>query len=257
MKTYEGPVSDHFDGTRFFDPDGCRRNHWPRCCAGIRHRRKRATGRIGSECAQRYAPPRVSGDKVRLSFVGHVTWLIQTADLNISSILCGRCGPRRFPLRAAPAQRSRHRLRRAAQDRCRAGVATAITTISTSRRYQNCRQSFRARDHATRQRRHHARYGCCDQSRRVRWQDRVELGNGITAQRTRHWSARGLLTNRNKALWASFVFGDAAANSTSSAIQAMAKASISVAVGEKHGPLRLQYCRIGAYDPRWFMKTST
>jgi hypothetical protein len=22
MKTYAGPVSDHFDGTRFFDPDG-------------------------------------------------------------------------------------------------------------------------------------------------------------------------------------------------------------------------------------------
>jgi hypothetical protein len=22
MKTYEGPVSDHFDGTRFFDPAG-------------------------------------------------------------------------------------------------------------------------------------------------------------------------------------------------------------------------------------------
>ena len=22
MRNYEGPVSDHFDGTRFFDPDG-------------------------------------------------------------------------------------------------------------------------------------------------------------------------------------------------------------------------------------------
>ena len=22
MKTYSGPVSDHFDGTHFFDPDG-------------------------------------------------------------------------------------------------------------------------------------------------------------------------------------------------------------------------------------------
>ena len=22
MKTYDGPVSDHFDGTHFFDPDG-------------------------------------------------------------------------------------------------------------------------------------------------------------------------------------------------------------------------------------------
>ena len=28
-------------------------------------------------------PPRVDGDRVRLSFVGHVSWLIQTAGLNI------------------------------------------------------------------------------------------------------------------------------------------------------------------------------
>ena len=38
------------------------------------------------------------------------------------------------------------------------------------------------------------------------WQDRVELGNGVavTLVPTRHWSARGLF-DRNKALWASFV----------------------------------------------------
>jgi len=62
------------------------------------------------------------------------------------------------------------------------------------------------------------------------WHDRVELGNGIavTLVPTRHWSARGLF-DRNKALWASFVLETPAGKSTSSAIPAMATAGISVA----------------------------
>src|SRR6202451_229141 len=85
MKTYAGPVSDHFDGTHFFDPDGSppeslrevlrwqfgggrQRHAWP----------EQAPGPYADT-----PPPRVSGDKVRFSFVGHASWLIQTAGLNI------------------------------------------------------------------------------------------------------------------------------------------------------------------------------
>ena len=85
MKTYDGPVSDHFDGTRFFDPDGVP----PRSLAEVLRwqfgtDRQRASWPDWVPNAHNdKPPPRVSGDKVRLSFVGHVTWLIQTADLNI------------------------------------------------------------------------------------------------------------------------------------------------------------------------------
>src|SRR6202453_690933 len=85
MKTDAGPVSDHSDGTHFFDPDGS-----PPKSLGDVLRWQFGSGR------QRQAwpewvpsphavppPPRVSGDKVRLSFVGHASWLIQTAGLNI------------------------------------------------------------------------------------------------------------------------------------------------------------------------------
>jgi glyoxylase-like metal-dependent hydrolase (beta-lactamase superfamily II) len=85
MKTKNGLASDHFDGTHFFDPEGAP----PKSLREVL-RWQFGTGR------QRHAwpewapspyadtpPPRVSGDKVRLSFVGHASWLIQTSDLNI------------------------------------------------------------------------------------------------------------------------------------------------------------------------------
>src|SRR5215467_3585908 len=85
MKTYSGPISDHFDGERFFDPDGVP----PKPMTSILRwqfgsDRKRATWPDWAPSPYADTPPaRVDGDKVRLSFVGHVSWLIQTAGLNI------------------------------------------------------------------------------------------------------------------------------------------------------------------------------
>ena len=79
MRDYHGPVSDHFDGTRFFDPDGVP----PKSLGEVLRwqfgtDRKRASWPDWVPNAHSDTPPpRVSGDKVRLSFVGHVTWLIQ------------------------------------------------------------------------------------------------------------------------------------------------------------------------------------
>ena len=76
------------------------------------------------------------------------------------------------------------------------------------------------------------------------WRDRVELGNGIavTLMPTQHWSARGLL-DRNKALWASFVLETPAGKSTSSAIPAMARASISAVWPKTTARCGWRFCR--------------
>jgi len=84
MKNYAGPVSDHFDGERFFDPDGVPPKslgdllRWPvrpgSAAAGV--------ARMGASPHADTPPARFAGDKVRLSFVGHASWLIQTAGLN-------------------------------------------------------------------------------------------------------------------------------------------------------------------------------
>src|SRR5215468_987078 len=85
MKTYSGPVSDHFDGLHFHDPDGSP----PKTLAQMLRwqfgqRRQRAAWPDWAPSP--YAdtpPPRVEGGKVRFSFIGHASWLIQTAGLNI------------------------------------------------------------------------------------------------------------------------------------------------------------------------------
>jgi hypothetical protein len=85
MRTYDGPVSDHFDGMRFFDPDGVP----PKSLADVlrwqfgRGRQRQAWPEWAPSPHADVPPARVGGDKVRLSFVGHASWLIQTSGLNI------------------------------------------------------------------------------------------------------------------------------------------------------------------------------
>src|SRR4051794_25953620 len=84
-KTYSGPPSDHFDGTRFFDPDGVP----PKSLGDLLRRQfgspRRARPWPAWVPSPRADPPpaRVDGGKVRLSFVGLASWLIQTAGQTI------------------------------------------------------------------------------------------------------------------------------------------------------------------------------
>jgi hypothetical protein len=81
---HSGPVTDHFDGVRFFNPDGAapkgfsdllkwkfggNQASWPRS--------------VRSPFAPARPEPRVEGDRLRITMVGHATMLIQTAGLNI------------------------------------------------------------------------------------------------------------------------------------------------------------------------------
>lgn len=87
------------------------------------------------------------------------------------------------------------------------------------------------------------------------WHDRVELGNGIavTLVPTRHWSARGLF-DRNRALWASFVMETPAGKIYIVCDSGYGEGKHFRRVAEAHGPLRLAILPIGAYEPRWFMR---
>src|SRR5689334_13223675 len=80
---YDGPVSDHFDGTRFFDVHGAQPNSLAELV------RWRLTGTRSEWPAWQpspYAdrpPQRVTGTSWRISFVGHASMLVQTAELNL------------------------------------------------------------------------------------------------------------------------------------------------------------------------------
>src|SRR3954451_18367349 len=85
MTSADRPVSDHFDGTHFFDPDGAP----PKKLAEVLRwqfggdRQRHKWPEWAPSPYNDTPPPRVTGERVRFSFVGHASWLIQTAGQNI------------------------------------------------------------------------------------------------------------------------------------------------------------------------------
>ena len=132
---YSGPVSDHFDGRRFFNP-GRReaprldpRRFFNRWVSG-----ERAVWPDSAPVRQTVPPPGVTGDEMRVTWIGHATVLVQVEGLNILTDPI-------WSERASPSPSSAHPEsgRPACVSRiCRASTswssATTITTIWTWRR---------------------------------------------------------------------------------------------------------------------------
>ena len=258
MKTYDGPVSDHFDGLHFFDPDGSP----PKSLAEVLRwqlagRGERATWPdwVKNEHADT-PPPRVDGNKVRLSFVGHASWLIQTAGLNIlvDPVWSMRASPFSW---AGP---KRHNdpgiafdalpkidivlVSHGHYDHLDVATLSRLAKTFAPRVITPLGNDITMRD-----------ADAAIKAEAFDWKDRVELGNGVavTLVPTRHWSARGLF-DRNKALWASFVLETPVGKLYIVCDSGYGDGGHFRRVAEAHGPLRLAILPIGAYEPRWFMR---
>jgi L-ascorbate metabolism protein UlaG (beta-lactamase superfamily) len=255
---YHGPVSDHFDGERFFDPDGAppksRRDllRW--------HRLRRATrAKWPSWAPSPYndrPPPRVEGAICRLSYVGHASFLIQTGGRNIllDPVWSKRASPFRFigPKRVNDP-----------------GIAFAdlppIDTVLVSHgHYDHLDVATLSRLAAAHRPRFMTPLGNDTIMRNhdpaiaaegYDWGQRVDLGAGlaVTPVATRHWSARNL-SDRNMALWASFVIETPAGRIYFVGDSGYGDGRHFGNARERHGPFRLAVLPIGAYEPRWFMR---
>ena len=75
----------------------------------------------------------------------------------------------------------------------------------------------------------------------------------MTLVPTRHWSARNL-SDRNMALWASFVIETPGGRIYFVGDSGYGDGRHFRDARERHGPFRLAILPIGAYEPRWFMR---
>jgi L-ascorbate metabolism protein UlaG (beta-lactamase superfamily) len=258
MKTYAGPVSDHFDGLRFFDPDGAP----PKTLGEVLRwqfggDRQRAVWPewVPSPHAD-IPPPRVDGDKVRLSFVGHASWLIQTSGLNIlvDPVWSARASPFTW---AGPKRHNDPGIAFDALPKIDVALVSHgpydhldVATLSKlTARFSPRVITPLGNDIAMRGADEAIKAEAFD------WHDRVELGNhvAVTLVPTRHWSARGMF-DRNKSLWASFVLETPAGKLYIVCDSGYGDGKHFRRVAEAHGPLRLAILPIGAYEPRWFMR---
>ncbi|MBP0112725.1 MULTISPECIES: MBL fold metallo-hydrolase [Bradyrhizobium] len=258
MKTYDGPASDHFNGLHFFDPDGAP----PKSLREVLRwqfdgGRQRAKWPDWAPSAHADTPPeRVDGDKVRLSFVGHASWLIQAGGLNIliDPVWSMRVSPVAWagPKRHNDPGIAFEKLPKIDVVLVSHGHYDHLDIATLSRLTKNFAPrvvtplgndvTMRSADPTIK-------------AEAFDWHDRVELGEGVAVHLvpTRHWTARGLF-DRNKALWASFVLETPAGKIYVVCDSGYGDGRHFRRVAEKHGKLRLAILPIGAYEPRWFMR---
>jgi L-ascorbate metabolism protein UlaG (beta-lactamase superfamily) len=257
---YDGPVSDHFDGARFFDPEGAAPRGGAdllRWMIGSRWRGTRAKWPAWAPSPYVDHPPaRVDGASWRICYVGHASWLVQTAGLNLlldpvwsqRASPFRRLGPKRVndpgiafadlpPIDLVLVSHAHYDhldlptlSRLAAAHRCR--VITPLGNDTIMRKHD---PSIAAES--------------CD------WDQRVEIAAGIavTPVPTRHWSARNL-SDRNMSLWASFVIEAAGGRIYFVGDSGYGDGAYFRRTRERYGPLKLAILPIGAYEPRWFMR---
>lgn len=254
---YSGPVSDHFDGQKFFLPGG----------DGPRSFRDFLRWQFGGGAAEWPAtfpsplpagkpPARVEGSALRVSFIGHASFLIQTGGMNI--LLDPQFSERASPVSFAGPKRVNP-----------PGIAfddlPKIDVILVSHNHY---------DHLDRPTLHRLwdrdrpriltplgndviiRKGRADIVAEAKdWGDRVEFAPGlaVTFEPAQHWSARGMF-DRMHALWASFVIETGAGKIWFAGDTGLGGGRVFRAIREKHGPMALGLIPIGAYGPRWFMR---
>jgi L-ascorbate metabolism protein UlaG (beta-lactamase superfamily) len=252
---YNGPVSDHFDGTVFFNPGG----EEPRGFADLlrwQFGESRASwpAQFPSPFAGNVPDASVSGDEMRVTMIGHATMLIQVAGTNILTdpVFSDRASPFGFvgPRRVnAPgvafedlpqidlvllSHNHYDHLDVTSLQRLRSvHNPLVVTPLGNDKIVQNDVPTMRVAAH--------------DWGETVRFRDIT-----IHLEPAHHWSARGM-RDRRMALWASFAVetpggkfyhvGDTGFHGGINYRDAAAK----------HGGFRLAILPVGAYDPRWFM----
>jgi L-ascorbate metabolism protein UlaG (beta-lactamase superfamily) len=241
-------TSDHFDGTRFANPTGPAVLPFSAVPRMLLERRTPWPTRV-DEPPRR--PPQLDGAAAVLTFIGHSTFLIQTASGNVLTdpMYSQRAGPLNV---FGP--------RRVRQPAVSFDDLPPISTVLLS----------------------HNHYDHCDVRTLARLAKRFDplvvtpLGNGalvksagmrrveeldwwqesrtaplpITVTPAHHFSARSPL-DRNRALWGGFMI-EAGPTRVFFAGDT-AYAPFFREVRRRHGPIDLALLPIGAYEPRWFM----
>ena len=252
---YQGPNSDHFDGTRFFNPGK------PLDKGLLEILKWRWTSQpqpwpAFSELPGTDKPPqRVTGNQLRVSLVGHATVLLQTQGLNIltdpvwsdRASPCPWIGPRRVhppgirfedlpPLDLILISHNHYdHLDLATVERLWQGHHPRIIVPLGN-------------DPLIRSRLSDIRVEAYD------WGEQASITQEVVVhlEPMHHWSARSPF-DRNRALWAAFVLTTPGGSIYFVGDSGYGNGDYFREARKKYTRFRLAILPIGSYDPRWFM----
>jgi L-ascorbate metabolism protein UlaG (beta-lactamase superfamily) len=253
---YQGPVSDHFDGTAFFNPGGVE----PRGFLDLL--RWQFSGGRSTWPASYPSPfppanpePHIAGTDIRVTMVGHATMLIQVAGQNILTdpVWSERVSPYSW---VGPRRVSRPGI--AFEDLPRIDLVLLSHNhydhldIATLKRLKDIHDPLvvtpLGNDAIVKAAIPDIRISAHD------WGDGPSWGAyDITLEPVHHWSARGT-NDRRHALWAAFVLDTPAGRIYHVGDTGFHSGINYKAAGEKYGAFRLAILPFGAYEPRWFME---
>ncbi len=255
---YQGPASDHFDGTRFFNPSGAR----PKGPGAFLKWQLADRGEAWPEqfpSPFRDRPPvRFEGEGLRVAYVGHASFLMQAQGRNIliDPVWAERVSPLSFagPKRVNPPGIAIEDL-----PRIDAVLVTHnhydhmdVETIGWLWQRHRPRIVTPLGNDAILKR---SVPGLSASA--VDWDDTVDLGDGLVVhvEPTLHWSARGA-GDRMHALWASFVVQAGSRKIYCIGDTGFGDGATFRRVRRRHPGLAAALLPIGAYEPRWFMRNS-
>ncbi len=254
---YQGPISDHFDGTRFFNPDGA----GPGGVVDLL-RWQFGGGKVGwpSRHASPFSPAvpeqRLYGNALRVTMIGHASMLLQVAGLNIVTdpVWSQRVSPFSF---AGP--------RRVNDPGIRFADLPPIDVVLVSHNHYDHLDVTTIRNlHAQHDPLFITPLGNDAIVRKAAplanvvtmdWGDRCDISAEIVVEAApcHHWSARGTRDQR-MALWAAFVISTPAGRIYHVGDTGFHQGRHYREAAEAHDGFRLAILPFGAYEPRWFMK---
>jgi len=243
-------TSDHFDGQRFFNPAGAAPQPFSAAPRMLVEPRARWPARI-AVTPQR--PPALDGAAAAVTFIGHSTFLIQTAAGNILTdpMFSERAGPLNV---LGP--------RRVRQPAVRFDDLPPISTVLLSHNhYDHCdkptlRKLAKRFDPLVVTPLGNTPLVRSTGIRRVEeldwWDGAKATALPIALTPARHFSARTPF-DRNRALWGGFVITIGGTRIYFAGDSAYAR--FFGEIRRRLGPIDLALIPIGAYEPRWFMQT--
>ena len=266
---YQGPISDHFDGQKFFNPSGNNARGFRDVAKwqSDSKRGKKPWTIIKDTTLGEKPTPSVSEGNLRVTYIGHSTVLIQMDGLNILTdpVWYERTSPVQWagPKRMRPAGIKMEDLPKIHLILQSHNHWDHLDIINLPKIYARDKPLIITSLGVSQFLKQHGMDNAVDMD----WWDEYEFKNGentdgtsritregvkITCMPAQHFSGRGI-QDRNATLWSGFMISSPTSGNVYFAGDTGYGAFFKQ-IGDKFGEIRLALIPIGAYKPEWFMR---